>query len=143
VEGCTQGGRVANPRDWRVVRSIFVGDDDAKAQRFARDRNGPHGFYYWSLLQKRKALGGIAAFKHDPAVPDQAVSPDYLMEHMVIAGGVERVVNEILALRETLGPFGTLLYCGHDWVDPVLAKRSMVLMAEEVMPRVNRALGET
>ena len=28
-----------------------------------------------------------------------------------------------------------------DWVDPALAKRSMELMATEVMPRVNRAIG--
>jgi hypothetical protein len=30
-----------------------------------------------------------------------------------------------------------------DWVDPVLARRSMELMAHEVMPRVNRAIGAT
>ena len=29
-----------------------------------------------------------------------------------------------------------------DWVDPALAKRSMQLMAEEVMPRVNAAIGK-
>jgi len=28
-----------------------------------------------------------------------------------------------------------------DWVDPALAKRSMELMANEVMPRVNEATG--
>ena len=33
-------------------------------------------------------------------------------------------------------------YCGHDWADAALARRSMTLMAEEVMPRVNRALAE-
>ena len=45
------------------------------------------------------------------------------------------------AFRELVGPFGTLLYAGHDWVDEPLARRSMELMAEEVMPRVNKALG--
>ena len=29
-----------------------------------------------------------------------------------------------------------------DWVDPALAKRSMQLMAEQVMPRVNAAIGK-
>jgi hypothetical protein len=29
-----------------------------------------------------------------------------------------------------------------DWVDPSLAKRSMELMADEVMPRVNAAIGK-
>jgi hypothetical protein len=29
-----------------------------------------------------------------------------------------------------------------DWVDPKLGKRSMQLMAEEVMPRVNAAIAK-
>jgi predicted transcriptional regulator len=32
------------------------------------------------------------------------------------------------------------VYAGLDWVDAALAKRSMQLMAEEVMPRVNAAI---
>jgi hypothetical protein len=35
-----------------------------------------------------------------------------------------------------------LVYAGMDWADPALAKRSMQLMAEEVMPRVNAAIGK-
>ena len=53
------------------------------------------------------------------------------------AGSVNSVVDQILAFRETVGDFGTLLYCGHDWADPRLARRSMELMAEKVMPAVN------
>jgi hypothetical protein len=30
-----------------------------------------------------------------------------------------------------------------DWVDEKLARRSMQLMAEEVMPRVNAAIGKS
>jgi hypothetical protein len=30
----------------------------------------------------------------------------------------------------------------HDWMDPALAKRSMQLLAEQVMPKVNAALGK-
>jgi hypothetical protein len=41
-----------------------------------------------------------------------------------------------------LGGFGELVYAGLDWTDPVLARRSMVLMAEQVMPRVRQALGQ-
>ena len=48
---------------------------------------------------------------------------------------------ELLALYEETGPFGELVYAGMDWVDPALTKRSMELMATEVMPRVNAALG--
>jgi hypothetical protein len=35
-----------------------------------------------------------------------------------------------------------LVYAGMDWVDPKLARRSMQLMAEEVMPRVNAAIAK-
>ena len=51
------------------------------------------------------------------------------------------VVGQPLAFRETVGDFGTLLYCGHDWAEPRLARRSMELMAEKVMPAVNAAIG--
>jgi hypothetical protein len=53
---------------------------------------------------------------------------------------VNEVVDQLLEFRELVGDFGTLLYAGHDWMDKELAKRSMQLMMEEVMPRVNAAI---
>ena len=38
----------------------------------------------------------------------------------------------------TTPDFGTLLYAGHDWADVDLAKNSMKLMAEKVMPKINK-----
>ncbi len=64
-----------------------------------------------------------------------------MVNSLVIAGTVDKVVDEILAFREEVGDFGTLVYAGHDWVDAKLGKRSMELMATEVMPRVNKAIG--
>ena len=52
------------------------------------------------------------------------------------------MVDSILALRDEVGDFGTLYYAGIDWADPHLGRRSMQLMAEEVMPRVNAAIGK-
>jgi len=66
-----------------------------------------------------------------------------MVDTLVMAGSVNKIVDDILAFREEVGDFGTLVYAGHDWVDPALGKRSMELMATEVMPRVNKALGET
>jgi alkanesulfonate monooxygenase SsuD/methylene tetrahydromethanopterin reductase-like flavin-dependent oxidoreductase (luciferase family) len=60
----------------------------------------------------------------------------------VLAGTVDSVVEQLLAFREQVGDFGTLLYACHDWIDPKLAKRSMQLMAEQVMPRVNAAIAQ-
>jgi hypothetical protein len=61
---------------------------------------------------------------------------------MVIRGSVNRVVDQILALREQIGDFGELVYVGKDWVDERLGRRSMELMATEVMPRVNAAIAQ-
>ena len=46
-------------------------------------------------------------------------------------------MDEILKFREQVGDFSDLVYAGMDCVDARLAKRSMELMATEVMPRVN------
>jgi alkanesulfonate monooxygenase SsuD/methylene tetrahydromethanopterin reductase-like flavin-dependent oxidoreductase (luciferase family) len=137
--GCAAGGYPARESDWRVCKSIFVADDDATARRYARAVAGPYGFYFWNLLTKRRAHGSVDIFKHDPALSDEAVTLEYVLERLVICGSVERVVDELLAFRETVGRFGTLLYCGHDWADGRLARRSMELMAERVVPAIERA----
>ncbi|MCX7312737.1 MAG: hypothetical protein NTV56_13690, partial [Alphaproteobacteria bacterium] len=50
---------------------------------------------------------------------------------------------QLLALREEIGDFGEIVYAGMDWADPALAKRSLQLMAEQVLPRVNAAIGKS
>ena len=142
-EGCERGGHEAKGADWRVARSIFVADDEATARRYAYDVAGAYGFYFWNLMAKRRARGALDTFKHDVSMPDAECTVEYVLKHLVICGTAERVAEQIVDFRRKVGPFGTLLYVGHDWVDPALARRSLELMATEVMPRVNRALGET
>jgi hypothetical protein len=74
-------------------------------------------------------------------MPDTDVTLEYVIDNLVIRGTVNHVVDQILAIRETIGDFGTLLYCGKDWTDPGLSRRSMELMAEKVIPAVNAAIG--
>ena len=50
------------------------------------------------------------------------------------------MTDKLLAFREEVGDFGTLLYAGKDWLDRDLGRRSMVLMAEKVLPAVNAAI---
>jgi alkanesulfonate monooxygenase SsuD/methylene tetrahydromethanopterin reductase-like flavin-dependent oxidoreductase (luciferase family) len=80
-------------------------------------------------------------FKKHRDESDDAVTVERLLDELVIAGTVDSVVDQILKLREQAGDFGEIVYAGMDWVDPKLAKRSMELMATEVMPRVNAAIG--
>jgi alkanesulfonate monooxygenase SsuD/methylene tetrahydromethanopterin reductase-like flavin-dependent oxidoreductase (luciferase family) len=71
------------------------------------------------------------------------LTDDYLVDRLVLCGTVNSVVDQILALREAVGDFGEIVDAGMDWVDPALAKRSMELLATEVMPRVNRAIASS
>ena len=144
AEGRNAVGATANPSEWRVAKSIFVADNEATAIRYGLTAEGPYHFYFRQLVRKLVGLGGRAnLFKLDQSIPDAMITADYVTDRLVIAGTVAGVVEQILAFREKTGPFGTLLYACHDWMDPALAKRSMQLMAEEVMLRVNAATGET
>ena len=112
-------------------------------RRYGLGPEGPYHFYFKQLVRKLVGGGRSNLFKLDQAEPDAKITAEYVTGKLTIAGTVDSVVEQILAFRETTGAFGTLLYACHDWMDPALARRSMQLMAEEVLPRVNAALGET
>ena len=140
VEGCKRAGRPADPANWRVAKSIFVADDAATARRYAMGPGSPYRFYYSQLLTKMQRAGRAELFKTDRSAPDDSVTLDAICDKLIIHGTPDSVADQILAFREEVGGFGTLLYAGHDWADRDLARRSKVLMAERVMPLVNAAI---
>ena len=130
--------------DWRVARTIFVADDDKTAERYGRnDDDSPYEFYWSQMHYKMKRGKRLYVFKSHKEQPDEEITLDYVLDNCVIHGSVNKVVDQILALRQEIGDFGEIVYAGMDWVDPALAKRSMQLMAEQVMPRVNAAIGKS
>ena len=141
VEGCERAGRPADAANWRVARSIFVADNLQLAQDYALGPNSPYRFYFNQLLTKMKKHGRSNLFKEDPNMHDDEVDLDYVMERCVIWGTPDKVADDILALREEVGDFGTLIYAGKDWLDKELGKQSMTLLAEKTMPIVNSAIG--
>ena len=141
AEGKRNVGKQADPADWRVARTMFVADDDATARAYAIDHPAsPYRFYYEQLYAKVKKRGGQAVFKERIDQPDAELTIDYILDRLVMHGSVDSMVDQILALRAQIGDFGELVYAGMDWVDEGLTKRSMQLMAEQVMPRVNAAI---
>jgi alkanesulfonate monooxygenase SsuD/methylene tetrahydromethanopterin reductase-like flavin-dependent oxidoreductase (luciferase family) len=141
VEGCERAKRPADPANWRVAKSIFVADDDKTARDYATAENGPYRYYYRQLLTKLVKNGRADLFKTRRDQPDNEITLDSVCNQLVIHGSPEKVFDQLLAFRDQVGDFGTLLYAGKDWTDPVLGRRSMVLMAEKVMPALNKALG--
>ena len=139
VEGCKRGGRAADPANWRVAKSVFVAKDAATAKAYATDPDGPYVYYYRSLFTKLKKNGRIELFKTKRDQPDHEVTLEAICDKLIIYGTPESVADQLLAFQSDVGTFGTLLYAGKDWKDRELARQSMILMAEKVMPRVNAA----
>ena len=81
--------------------------------------------------------------KPDLDVPDDAVTADSVKRGMIIAGGPRRVLGQLVALRDEVGHFGTLLMAGHDRDQPKLWRRSMELLATDVMPAFARHAAAT
>ena len=138
--GKAKAGASANPEDWRVARTLFVADDEKTAQAYVSNPNSPYQFYYKQLLTKLKKANRHGVFKDYRDQPDDQITLDHVVDRLVIRGSAESVAEQILELREQIGDFGELVYANMDWMDERLARRSLQLMAEEVIPRVNRSL---
>jgi alkanesulfonate monooxygenase SsuD/methylene tetrahydromethanopterin reductase-like flavin-dependent oxidoreductase (luciferase family) len=143
AEGCEQGGRAADFNNWSVAKNICVAEDEATARAYARDPGSPYVLYYSQLLTKLRSGGRLNLFKEDQNMDDDDVTLDYVLDRLVIHGDPSSVADQVLAFQEETGPFGKLVYAGHDWTDVELGRNSMVLMAEKVMPKINAALGST
>jgi alkanesulfonate monooxygenase SsuD/methylene tetrahydromethanopterin reductase-like flavin-dependent oxidoreductase (luciferase family) len=141
--GKEEVGMVANREDWRIARTIFVADDEATARRYAWEReDGPYKFYYNQILTKfRRAGRTVGGFGHSRDLPESDITLDYVLKNLVLCGTPDQVAEQILEIDEMVGGFGEMVYAGMDWVDPELTKRSMELMATEVMPRVRASTG--
>jgi len=142
VEGCERIGRKVDAANWRVAKSIFVADDDKTAREYATAANSPYRYYYQQLATKLIRSGRAELFKSSRDMPDSAVTIDGICNELIIHGSPQKVVDQLLAFREKVGDFGTLLYAGKDWQDRELSRRSMVLMAEKVLPTLNAAIGK-
>jgi alkanesulfonate monooxygenase SsuD/methylene tetrahydromethanopterin reductase-like flavin-dependent oxidoreductase (luciferase family) len=143
-KGKAEVGAKADVSEWRVARAIFVADDDKTAARYGRtDSQSPYAFYWSQMLFKMKRGKRTYVFKSHQEQSDDEITLDYVLDNCVIHGSVNKVVDQLLALREEIGDFGEIVYAGMDWADPALAKRSMTLMAEQVLPRVNAAIGKS
>jgi alkanesulfonate monooxygenase SsuD/methylene tetrahydromethanopterin reductase-like flavin-dependent oxidoreductase (luciferase family) len=134
--GAERAGRQADRSQWRLVRDIFVAETDEEARRWSVESHmgRMQNQYFLKLLT---GFGYLHAMKHDLDVPDSDVTPDYLAKTTWLVGSPETVAERLAEQYEDLGGFGTVLMSGYDYSeDPEPWRRSMELMATEVMPRL-------
>ncbi|MSR83632.1 MAG: LLM class flavin-dependent oxidoreductase [Candidatus Latescibacteria bacterium] len=126
------GGPTPDRRNWRVSRSVIVGRTQKEAWELARHGAFVGSFKY--LITILRSLGSLNLIKHDPELPDEAITPEYMLEHQCIIGDVQGCIDKLQQVWETTGGFGTLLMISHDWDDREAWRRSMRLLAEQVVP---------
>lgn len=131
--GAMEAGQPTPDRSiWRISRNIFIGESTAAAWDFARNSAFGRSFEY--LIFMLRANNNLAIMKHDPSVPDDEVTVEYLMKHLCIIGDVAECTRQLQNLWETTGGFGTLLMIAQDWDDRARWQRSIKLLAQEVVP---------
>jgi hypothetical protein len=68
---------------------------------------------------------------------DDKATVEAITEGCVLYGSAKTLLDKLVAFRDTVGPFGTLLMTGLDWSGPNAAweRESMRLLAQDVMPK--------
>lgn len=141
AEECEKNGNTADPEIWRVARNIHVAETDAEAEAFVKQKRGSFDWYYeylYKIFERAKMKGPFVVNKGDDP---EALTHEALRDNYSIYGSPDTVVEKLLAFREEVGHFGTLMHVAQDWTDKDVMKNSMSLLANEVMPKFNAAIG--
>jgi alkanesulfonate monooxygenase SsuD/methylene tetrahydromethanopterin reductase-like flavin-dependent oxidoreductase (luciferase family) len=132
--GAKSAGRVADRYQWRIGRDVFVADTPAEARDRAIQVLGRN--YVRHQYPNRLGTAQMAAAKIDPAMPDEALDVEYMMEHLWIVGDPSECAERIRRLYATVGGFGMLLAITQDSDDPAWDHRSLELLVKDVGPRI-------
>src|SRR4051794_40548966 len=83
------------------------------------------------------AANRLVMVKPRPEMSDEDCTPDAIMNECVVHGSPRTVLDKLVALRDRVGPFGTLLQIGLDWsgLNDAWEREGMRLLAHEVMPK--------
>src|SRR3546814_9638023 len=92
--------------------------------------------YFWRNLGSRGMLG---IFKPTPDTPDADITVARMLADIVIKGSPVTVLDRLVEIVDTVGPFGGLLIAKKDWDDRAANLKSYRLMAEDVGPQNGRA----
>jgi alkanesulfonate monooxygenase SsuD/methylene tetrahydromethanopterin reductase-like flavin-dependent oxidoreductase (luciferase family) len=141
-EACEAMGKPADGNTWRVGRNIMVAPSDAEAEERVFGEKASNHYFFNYMRSALGRAGILRILKPDPDMSDEAATPEIIARDCVIWGSPKTVLEKLTALRQRVGPFGTLLMTGIDWGGPNEAweRESMRLLAQEVMPRLASSL---
>lgn len=143
AKGAAAAGRAPDFGKRRLVRSIYVGDTDAEAEKvvFSAGFGVREHFEYDHRLMRR--MNYLAVAKADPTMPDDAFTLDRFLADSVIFGSSETVARRLADLMSKSGDYGGVIAVGHEMSRFDLQAASMARLADEVMPRLRALLAGT
>jgi alkanesulfonate monooxygenase SsuD/methylene tetrahydromethanopterin reductase-like flavin-dependent oxidoreductase (luciferase family) len=137
-QGAANAGRVPDRGQWRIARHIYVGETPQTAREEAGE---VFGRPFRHLEQYRVQAEAARSKGKAPATDaeSRASRPrtlESMMEDIWIVGDPDECAAKLRSLYELVGGFGYLLSVTYDPDDHSLMKRSVELLATEVVPRL-------
>ena len=135
--GCEKAGRRPDRKAWRIARSILVTDTDAEAADYLAEEGNSYAYYYKFVVDDMKYFNISGVLKNDLNMSDDDLSLRHCFDTMVFSGSPNTVLDKLIDFVDFVGgPFGGLELCFKEWDKPELHKRSMRLLAQDVMPKL-------
>ena len=135
--GCEKAGRPADRKFWRIARSILVADTDSAAADYLAEPGNSYSYYYQFVYDAMKSFNATGVLKATKDLPDEELTNQYCLDTMVMSGSAKTVLDKLVDFVDLMGgPFGALELCFKEWDKPDVHKRSMRLLAEDVMPKL-------
>jgi alkanesulfonate monooxygenase SsuD/methylene tetrahydromethanopterin reductase-like flavin-dependent oxidoreductase (luciferase family) len=135
-QGCLDAGREVDPKNWRVVRSVLVAATDEEARTRAFSAESSQRLFFGHFLKVFTNNNLLGALRPHPAMPDNEITLEAIMESRLIHGSPQTVAAKLAQMHKKAGPFGTLLVSGMDWSgrNGAWERESLRRLAQEVLP---------
>jgi len=136
-KACAERGIPARGENWRVSRNVLVAASEQEAYDHVFGELGSNRYFFTYIRDVLHRVNILVILKPRPDMPDAEATPEVILKECVIYGSPKTVLDKLVAFRERVGPFGTLLMTGLDWGGPNAEweRTSMRLLAHEVMPK--------
>jgi alkanesulfonate monooxygenase SsuD/methylene tetrahydromethanopterin reductase-like flavin-dependent oxidoreductase (luciferase family) len=137
---CAESGKPAFGDQWRVARNVMVAPSDTEARDRVFGDSASNRYFFTYMRQVLSSVGLLSVLKPLPDMTDAQATVNAITEACVLHGSPKTVLDKLVAFREQVGPFGTLLMTGLDWggLNETWERESMRLLAHDVMPQLRQ-----
>ena len=138
-------GKTANREQWRHIREIYVADSNKEARNAVLNGFAAEFWNsYFKIIIERLQIEHL--FRRPSDTQESQIDAKYLVDSETwFVGDPDTVISQIVNQYRLTGGFGVLLQMGFDYSEPEAKEgwlRSMNLLSNEVMPKVNAILNK-